>query len=174
MPQAIYSDYSKAKSYYKDCIASINSTDYSSVGRAFVTSRITLIKRFKKLLSALNSYSNSKISALSAKNKSDFKNNYSFYLVVCSSLKDNTLSFMFSNYVMQYVVGEVNANSMKKSEAADYILSIYSLDKSNSRVKENITALNVTPKSLGIENVVRIVETYDECLDIIFQKSQCN
>lgn len=171
MPQAIYSDYSKAKSYYEDCIASINSTDYSSVGRAFVTSRITLIKRFKKLSSALNSYSNSKISALSAKNKSDFKNNYSFYLVVCSSLKDNTLSFMFSNYVMQYVVGEVNANSMKKSEAADYILSIYSLDKSNSRVKENITALfemlardTASDSQRAVTNILERIKNIDTAL----------
>ena len=42
---------------------------------------------------------------------------------------------------MQYVVGEVNSNSMKKSEAAGYILSIFALDKNNSRVKDNLTTL---------------------------------
>jgi hypothetical protein len=42
---------------------------------------------------------------------------------------------------MQYVVGKVNDNSMKKSEAAEYILSIFLLDKSNTRVKENLTTL---------------------------------
>lgn len=141
MPQAIYTDYSKAKSYYDDCIATIDSMNSNNARQAFLSSKIELIKRFGKLYSALKSYSNSKVSALSAKDKDDFKNNYNFYLVVCSALKDNTLSFVFSNYVMQYVVGEVNSNSMKKSEASGYILSIFALDKNNSRVKENLTAL---------------------------------
>ena len=141
MPQAIYADYSKAKSYYDDCIVTIDSVNSNNAKQAFLSSKIELIKRFGKLYSALKSYSNSKVSALSAKDKADFKNNYNFYLVVCSALKDNTLSFVFSNYVMQYVVGEVNSNSMKKSEASGYILSIFALDKNNSRVKENLTTL---------------------------------
>lgn len=141
MPQAIYTDYSKAKSYYNDCIATIDSVKANDAKPAFLSSKIELIKRFGKLYSALKSYSNSKVSALSAKDKSDFKNNYNFYLIVCNALKDNTLSFVFSNYVMQYVVGEVNSNSMEKSEAAGYILSIFALDKNNSRVKDNLTTL---------------------------------
>ena len=141
MPQAIYTDYSKAKSYYDDCIATIDSMNSNNAKQAFLSSKVELIKRFGKLYSALKSYSNSKVSALSAKDKADFKNNYNFYLVVCSALKDNTLSFVFSNYVMQYVVGEVNSNSMKKSEASEYILSIFALDKNNARVKENLTTL---------------------------------
>lgn len=141
MPQAIYTDYSKAKSYYDDCISTIDSVNPNNAKQAFLLSKIELIKRFGKLYSALKSYSNSKISALSAKDKSDFNKNYKFYLVVCSALKDNTLSFVFSNFVMQYVVGEVNSNSMRKSNAAEYILSIFDLDKNNSRVKENLTTL---------------------------------
>jgi len=141
MPQPIYTDYSKAKSYYEDCIASIDSLNANNVKQVFVSSRINLVKRFRKLSSALTSYSNSKISALSSKEKTSFKCNYDFYLVLCNSLKDKTLSFVFSNYVMQYVVGEVNSKSMKKSLAADYILSIFQLDKNNTRVKENLTTL---------------------------------
>lgn len=141
MPQAIYTDYSKAKLNYESCIKAIDSCCIDDAEHAFASSKVELIKRFLKLKSALKSYSNSKVSSLSAKNKADFKNNFKFYLIVCSALKDNTLSFVFSNYVMQYVVGEVNSNSMKKSDAAGYILSIFALDKNNSRVKENLTTL---------------------------------
>ena len=141
MPQTIYTNYSDAKSYYSDCIDTINSVNNSKVGSAFASSKIDLIKRFKKLSSALISYTNSKISALSANNKTEFKNNYKFYHTICNSLKNSTLSYVFSNFVMQYVVGKVNDNSMKKSEAAEYILSIFLLDKSNTRVKENLTTL---------------------------------
>ena len=111
------------------------------VGQVFTLQKIKLIKQFNKLASALISYCNSKISSLKANNKSEFQNNFRFYSSVCSSIEDSTLSFVFSNYVMQYVVSEVNDNSMKKSEAANFILSLFILDKSNSRVKDNLTTL---------------------------------
>ena len=41
-------------------------------------------------------------------------------------------------------------------------------------VKENQTALYVTPEYLGIEKNVKIVESYDECLNIICQSFLCN
>ena len=171
MPQSIYTDYGKAKAYYKECISAIDNVNSSIVSQAFLLSKIELLKRFGKLFSALKSYSNSKISALSAKDKTDFKNNYNFYLTVCSSLKDNTLSYVFSNYVMQFVVGEVNANSMKKSEAAGYIMSIFALDKNNSRVRENLTTLfemlardNSSDSTKAVTNVLDRVRNIDTTL----------
>lgn len=141
MPQSIYSDYSNAKKYSNDCKEAVDTFTLTKARQAFTSEKVELIKRFDKLDSALKSYCNSKVSALSGKNKNDFKNNYGFYLVVCNAVKDSTLSFVFSNYVMQYVVGEVNSNSMKKSDAADIILSIFLLDKNNTRVKENLQTL---------------------------------
>ena len=141
MPQSIYSDYSNAKTYFNDCKEAVDTFTLTKARQAFTSEKVEMIKRFDKLDSALRSYCNSKVSALSAKNKDDFKNNYSFYLIVCNAVKDSTLSFAFSNYVMQYVVGEVNGNSMKKSDAADIILSIFLLDKNNTRVKENLQTL---------------------------------
>lgn len=141
MPQPIYNDYNKAKSYYSDSIEAINALNSSKVGQAFSSSKIDLIKRFAKLSSALISYCNSKISALSANNKLEFKSNYTLYLSVCNALRDSTLSFMFSKFVMQYVVVQVNSNSMTKHEAADYILSILLFDKNNTEVKNNLTTL---------------------------------
>lgn len=171
MPQAIYTDYSKAKSYYDDCVLTIDSVNPNNAKQAFILSKIELIKRFGKLYSALKSYSSSKVSALSAKDKSYFKNNYNFYLVVCSALKDNTLSFVFSNYVMQYVVGEVNSNSMKKSEAAGYILSIFALDKNNSRVKDNLTTLfemlvrdSSSESSRAVTKILEKLKSFDTTL----------
>ena len=150
MPQAIYNDYSKAKNYYETCIAAIDSVNASDAKQAFLSSKIELVKRFLKLKTALKSYCNSKISALSAKDKSDFKNNYN---------------------VMQYIVSEVNANSMKKSEAADYILSIFSLDKSNTRVKENLFTLfemlardNSMDSSRAVTNILERTRNIDTTL----------
>jgi hypothetical protein len=93
------------------------------------------------LYTALISSANSKVSALSANSKTEFKTNFNFYLVVCKSINDRTLSFNFSNYIMSFVVGQVNDKKMKLSEAADYILSAYTLDPTNNRVKENLKTL---------------------------------
>ena len=168
MPQSIYSDYSNAKSYYEDCITAMDTFKASVARRAFTSSKIDFVRKFDKLSSALTSYCNSKISSLSAKNKADFKNNYSFYLPVCNSMKDRTLSFIFSNYVMQYVVGEVNGNTMNKSDAADIILSIFLLDKNNSKVKENLETLfemlsrdSSTASEQAVTNVLNKIQTFD-------------
>lgn len=137
----IYTDYGKAKNYFDACNESIKGKNISLARQAFTTSRISLIHNFGKLFSALVSTANSKVSALSSKEKSEFKSNFNFYMIVCDALKDSTLSYVFSNYVMSFVVGQVNSNIMSKTEATDYILSIFLLDKTNIRVKENLTTL---------------------------------
>ena len=141
MPQSIYNDYSNAKSNYDACIENLESFNSSRVNTTFHSAKVTGIKKFDKLYSALISNANSKVSALSANNKTDFRSKFNFYLVVCSSIKDRTLSFAFSNFIMSFVVGEVNEKRMKLSEASDFILSAYMLDSSNARIKENLETL---------------------------------
>lgn len=141
MPQSIYNDYSNAKSNYDACMDNLESFNTSRVNTTFYSAKISEIKKFNKLYSALISSANSKVSALSAENKTEFKENFNFYLVVCKSINDRTLSFNFSNYIMSFVVGQVNDKKMKLSEAADYILSAYLLDSTNARVKDNLETL---------------------------------
>jgi hypothetical protein len=69
---------------------------------------------------------------------------------------------------MQYVVGEVNGNTMSKSEAADIILSIFLLDKNNSKVKDNLTTLfemlshdSSTASAQAVTNVLNRIQTFD-------------
>ena len=137
----IYIEYKDAKDYYKSCIDAINSNIVSDAKKTFVKTKITSIRRFQKLNSALISYVNSKVSALSAKNTNEFKDNFSFYIIVCNALNDKTLSFIFSKYVMSSVVDEVNAKRISLAKASSYILPIYLLDPTNSKVKENLTTL---------------------------------
>lgn len=141
MPQSIYNDYRNAKSNYDACMDNLESFNSSRVNTTFNNAKIAEIKKFDKLYTALISSANSKVSALSANNKTEFKANFNFYLVVCKSINDRTLSFNFSNYIMSFVVGQVNDKKMKLSEAADYILSAYTLDPTNNRVKENLKTL---------------------------------
>lgn len=141
MSDPIYSDYNFAKRYFQECIDAINSRSVTGARTAFANGRISLLRNFHKKYRSLLSTLSSKVAALSAKDKSEFKNNFNFYVITCNAVKDSTLSFAFSKYVMSYVVGEVNNKNMKMSEAADYILSAYLLDTANIQVKDNLTAL---------------------------------
>ena len=61
--------------------------------------------------------------------------------MVCNELKDVTLSYSFSNYVMRYVVEEVNEKRMSKEDASECILTVHLLDKTNTRVNDNLATL---------------------------------
>lgn len=138
MKESIYIEYKTAKelfSDFKSAISNINNV------RIFTASNIAKIKKFNNLHSSLMSFIGSKVSALKSENNTIFKKNFDFYLDVCNSIKDNAISFTFSNYVMHHVVGEVNDKRMKNAEAANYILSIYLLDPDNKKVKDNLKTL---------------------------------
>lgn len=137
----IYSDYSNAKVYYQSCVNALDSRIIASAKQAFTSSKVSLISVFEKLHSALVSKANSKVSSLTANTMTEFKDNFNFFMVVCDAIKDNTLSFVFSKFVMHFIVGEVNAKRLSLAKAADYILSVYLLDPSNVKVQDNLSTL---------------------------------
>lgn len=171
MPQPIYSDYNNAKKYFDVCIDAVANMNITQAKQAFSSDKINLIRRFGKLASALISHCNSKVSSLNPKDKGGFQSIYSFYLNVCDALKDNTLSYIFSNHVMQYVVEEVNSNTMNKAAASDIILSIFQLDKNNTRVKENLQILfkmlireDNSASTQAVSNILTKLKTNDASL----------
>ena len=164
MPQSIYTDYSNAKEYYTDCTSALYNLDATK----FQSAKVALIKRFNKLYSALSSAVSSKISSLSSQNKTEFKKNFKFYYAVCDSMKDKTLSFLLSNYIMSFVVGEVNDKRMKLAEASEYILSAFLLDTSNAKVKDNLKTLfemlcreTGTESSTAVNTILSKVRAHD-------------
>lgn len=141
LQNSIYNDFKSANQYYSECIEALDSKQITKTKRAFTQSKLSLIQGFDKKYKALLSYTNSKISSLLAEDKTDFKNGFGQYSVVCNGLKDATLSYSFSNYVMRYVVEEVNEKRLSKEDASEYILTVHLLDKTNTRVSENLTTL---------------------------------
>lgn len=139
----IYNDYSLAKDYFDECDSVINSKSLSEsdAKTTFASSKILLIKKFGKLFSALVANVKGKVSKLTTQNMSDFRRKFNFYIILCVSIKDNVLSYMFSTYVMSFVVGQVNEKNMNPVEASDYILPIYLLDTTNKRTKDNLSIL---------------------------------
>lgn len=165
LQETIYTEYKTAKELFidlKDAISNLNNV------RIFTTSNVDKIKKFNNLYSSLSSFIGSKVSALKSENNTIFKKNFDFYLAVCNSIKDNAISFTFSNYVMHHVVGDVNDKRMKMAEAFNFILSIYLLEPNNTRVKDNLKTL--------FEMLVRekTIESKQAVSTILSKVSGCN
>lgn len=138
---SIYTDFITAKNCYENCIQALDSKSITDTRGAFTQSRLDLIRRFNKKYKALLSYASSKVSSLSADNLSEFKKGFGQFSIVCNGFKDSTLSYSFSNFVMRFVVDEVNEKRLSKEDAAEYILTAHLLDKTNARVSDNLGTL---------------------------------
>lgn len=136
-----YLRYAQAKECYASCIAAVDSRVYRQVVSSYESSKIDLINEFEKMRGTLISYLSNKVSSLSETAAEDFDANFMLYLPVCQGLRNHTVSFVFSSYVMQNVVREVNGDAMSKSNASTIILSLYKLDATNDRVRDNLTTL---------------------------------
>lgn len=134
----IYNDYRETKDLFRSLKTAIENKNNV---RLFTSSNIDKIRRFDKVYSSFISFVGSRISALKCESISCLQLDFDFYNEVCASIKDSTISFTFSNQIMHYIVSEVNESRMKCCEASKYILSLFMLDITNERVKDNLTTL---------------------------------
>lgn len=171
LQETIYTEYKTAKELFIDLKAAISNLNNV---RSFTASNIAKIKMFNNLYSSLISFIGSKVSALKSENNTIFKKNFDFYINVCNSIKDNAISFTFSNYVMHHVFGEVNDKRMKNAEASNFILSIYLLEPNNIRVKEilkNLFEMLVREKTTGSKQAVStILSKVSSCNSSFYQE----
>ena len=165
LSESVYSNYSAAKELFrslKEAIINRNNV------RMFTPSNVAKIKEFDNMYSSFTSFIGSKVAALKSDDRATFKSNFDFYINVCGSIKNSAISFTFSNYVMHYIVGEVNNGKMKNAEAAKFILSVFMLDTSNAKVKDNLTTLfemlsrdRSTDASTAVNTILSKVQTVD-------------
>lgn len=165
LSESVYSNYSAAKELFRSLKEAI--TNRNNV-RMFTPSNVAKIKEFDNMYSSFTSFIGSKVAALKSDDRATFKSNFDFYINVCGSIKDSAISFTFSNYVMHYIVGEVNNGKMKNAEAAKFILSVFMLDTSNAKVKDNLTTLfemlsrdRSTDASTAVNTILSKVQTVD-------------
>ena len=165
LSESVYSNYSAAKDLFRILKEAI--TNRNNV-RMFTPSNVAKIKEFDNMYSSFTSFIRSKVAALKSDDRTTFKSNFDFYINVCASIKDSAISFTFSNYVRHYIVGEVNNGKMENAEAAKFILSVFMLDTSNARVKDNLTTLfemlsrdKSSDASTAVNTILSKVQTVD-------------
>lgn len=132
-----FMDYQTAKNYSNECVMAVQHMTASRVKTAFGITRISKIKSYDNLFLALTSTIHGKLNeAIRANN--NFDNLFNTYLHVCPILKDMNISFAFSNYVNQHIIGGLNDKSIDLGKGADYLFKAYNVDKQNQNLKRNL------------------------------------
>ena len=132
-----FMDYQTAKDYSNQCVMAVEHMTASRVKTAFGIMRMSKIKSYDSLFSALTSTIHGKLNeAIRANNK--FDNLFNTYRYVCPILEDMNISFAFSNYVNQHIIGGLNDKSIDLDDGADYLFKAYNVDKQNQNLKRNL------------------------------------
>jgi len=137
----MYVKYHEASEDFDECVSATEELNLTRIKNAYRPAKILHIREFPRKRESLVSFVKSKVGSLGAADKSRFELLYNCYLVISTALHESTISFPFANFVMQHIVSEVNGNRISKAKAADYILSVFLLDTSNPRTKDNLTTL---------------------------------
>lgn len=166
-----YQDYHNALLAYEDCTVGLEELDLRRINNSLVLRNILLFRKFSRLKESLIAFVKGKVGSLGSTDKSKFDRYYNCYLAVCTKLHEGALSFPFANFVMQHIVAEVNGNRISKAKAADYILSVFLLDTSNPRTKDNLTTLfemlareESSESQTAVSNILSRVQNSDPAL----------
>ena len=117
----MYVKYHKASEDFDECVSAIEDLNLQRITNAYRPSNILHIQEFPRKRDSLVSFVKGKVGSLGAADKSNFVQLYNCYLVVCKALHESTISFPFSNFVMQHVVAAVNDNRITKAKAAEFM-----------------------------------------------------
>lgn len=162
----MYVKYHEASEDFDECVSATEELNLTRIKSAYRLAKIHHIREFPRKRESLVSFVKGKVGSLGSADKSRFEQLFNCYLVICKALHESTISFPFANFVMQHIVSEVNGNRISKAKAADYILSVFLLDTSNPRTKENLITLfemlareNDTESKGAVSNILSKVQT---------------
>lgn len=164
--------FANASEYLNIALDTLNRRN--SIDRALTLNRISAIKDFPGLMSQLVSSIISSINA-AISNNIDYKVLYASYGKVVKALEDESVSFMYSNYINQQVVRSLNEKTTSLADGAKVLYDIYSYCKCNPHLRRNL--MNITEALIhnyitdGDENNISVLDKvlsssreFDKCV----------
>ena len=109
----------------------------TKVRGSFIGTAIDTIREFSDLY---RSFITEIQNVLSQMTKSDtpYKTVLNVFSIICQALNDNTVAYIFGNYINQSIVGKLNDESLDLASGLKDLLSAYKVAKSCSQLKNNI------------------------------------
>ncbi|MBV3670099.1 MULTISPECIES: hypothetical protein [unclassified Bacteroides] len=130
-----FNNYASALDSLNTAITSIERKQ--EIERSFSQMRISQIKEFDGLKNNLISSVTTAINNDISQNIEYFKF-YSEYGIVVKNIDDDTLAFIFSNYINQQVVKALNNKTQTLAKGAPILFEIYNFCKCNPHLKRNL------------------------------------
>lgn len=132
-----YKAYKEASNYADECVSAAESMSDTHVRRKFTNNIIDAILEFPELYESFTTEIQNVLTKVT-KNSTSYKNVLNVFSVICSVLCDNTLSYMFGNFINQSVVSKLNDKSMDLATGLKDLVSVYNVAASCTQLKNNI------------------------------------
>ena len=133
----IYREYKEASSKAEKCIAAARSMSVTQVKSSFTDANISAAREFSDLYSSFTTEIQSVLSKI-IKDDTSYKTVLSVFSLICQAVNDNTLSYIFGNFINQSVVGKLNDDSLDLASGLKDLVSAYNVAKSCVQLKNNI------------------------------------
>ena len=133
----VYSDYKEAANNAQECVSAAKSMLATKVRGSFIGTAIDTIREFSDLYGSFRTEIQNVLSQIT-KSGTSYKSVLNVFSVICQALNDNTVGYIFGNYINQSVVGKLNEESLDLASGLKDLVSAYKVAKSCSQLKSNI------------------------------------
>ena len=134
-----YGQYKKSADIVQDCIEACKSSSSFTIYKTFTVTSINQVRNFSCLYKSLIVEIQNQ---LTADIKSfDYKTVMAKYASICKVLNNNTINYIFGNFVNQGIVGALNAKTLELSEGASQLLEAYKIVPSFAHIKSNLSSI---------------------------------
>lgn len=133
-----YKRFKDASNYAETCITAAKSMSVAKVRNAFTNDRMDTIHEFSGLYKSFSTQIQNVLTNVTKDDTTQYKDVLNVFLIICDALHDNTMSYIFGNFINQSVVGKLNDNSMDLASGLKDLVTAYQVAKSCTQLKNNI------------------------------------
>ena len=133
-----YKRFKDASNYAETCMTAAKSMSVINVRKAFTNDIMDAIHEFSGLYKSISTQIQNVLTKVSKDGTISYKNVLNIFSIICDALHDNTMSYIFGNFINQSVVGKLNDNSVDLASGLKDLVTAYQVAKSCTQLKNNI------------------------------------
>lgn len=133
-----YMKFKNASNYAETCITAAKSMSVTKVRNAFTNDRMDTIHDFSGLYKSFSTQIQNVLTKVSKDGTISYKNVLNVFSIICDALHDNTISYIFGNFINQSVVSKLNDKNLDLASGLKDLVTAYQVAKSCTQLKNNI------------------------------------
>lgn len=143
---SVFADYDAAVKKYEACISAAEKLTH--VGTSFTAAKLSSIRKFGNLYNQLVN----EVTSILDKHINDeksYRHLLTPFCAICKAMRNETLSYKFSEYINSQIIPLVNDDTMTTSEGLDVLYQVHTAYSQNVTVKKNISGM-----------LIRVIQEY--------------